>query len=341
VNVPSVSTKSSSPVEPQEKNNIAQSIVAKKNTEQRKTIQRKIEIYYIPSTEFVYMKNFYVLGVIAFSIFFFACEEEVIPIPLPPSQPVANMPAEEEPMPQVPAEKPSEPAKTVKVQTKESAKVPAKEPAKTVAYSMYSGDVDQLSTGRYIIQVAIFPVEASAKKLIKKLAENGIKAYSARVDNPSPEKGMIGIYYRVRIGFFDARTSAEAYAKTRLEPIGYAWWVDRSKNDNIGSNAIVAQEPEPFVVERIPEQAPKQMSEQERKDAERAAAIAAAKEEYKAIAKAANATAAKQPSAPKAATQPALKATTPPAKTSAPAKNSATKEAQIDSRGRVKMKSKR
>jgi len=230
------------------------------------------------------MKKFFVLIAIAFSILFFACEDETIPIPLPPSQPAANAPAEEGAASQAPAEKPSEPAKTAK----ESAKTPAKEIAKTTVSSVQNGDVEQSSTGRYVIQVSVLPVEASAKKLIKKLAENGIKAYSAKVQDPDPSKGVIGTYYRVRIGFFDGRSVAETFAKTRLEPIGYAWWIDKSKNDNIGCTMVVS-EPEPFFIEKIPEPEPKQISEQEKKDAERAAAIAAAKEEYKAIAKAATA----------------------------------------------------
>jgi hypothetical protein len=261
------------------------------------------------------MKNFFVL--IAFSIFFFACEDEIVPIPLPPSQSVDNAQTEEKAEVQAPAEKPSEPAKPIKTPAKEPIKAPAKESAKTIVYSAQSDDIEQLSSGRYVIQVAVFPIEASAKKLIKKLAENGIKAYNAKVQDPDPKKGVIGTYYRVRVGFFDGRTSAETFAKTRLESIGYAWWIDRSKNDNIGST--VAPEPEPFVVERIPEQEPKQMSEQEKKEAERAAAIAAAKEEYKAIAKAA--TAIPPPKIPAKAT---------------PEKESAVK----DSRVKVKMKKK-
>ncbi|MCL1957082.1 MAG: SPOR domain-containing protein [Fibromonadales bacterium] len=315
------------------------------------------------------MKKLFVFSMLAFSMFFFACEEEVIPIPLPPPAQAAGNeaapPAEEKAEPQVVAEKPSEPpAKPVKSSVKEA---PIKEPAaKAVTY--FSGDAEQLSKGRYVIQISIFPMESSARKLIKKLADNGIKAYNAKVDNPDPEKGMIGTYNRVRIGFFDAKPSAEAFAKSRLEPLGYSWWVDRSRNDNIGK--LTYSEPEPvFEVERLEQ--PKKMSEQERRDAERAAAIAAAKEEYKAIAKAANASVSNaavpppkipaksepQPPvikapAPKAAAAPAPKAA--PATKAAPASKNAPpatskssksknpeKEAEIDSRGRVKMKSRR
>jgi len=243
------------------------------------------------------MKSFYVLIAIAFSVFFFACEEEVIPVPLPPpSQTAANEPAptpapvEQKVEAPVAAEKPSEPVKVAK------APPPVKEPARTVTY-YGSDDMEQLSKGRYIIQVGIFPAEASAKRLIKKLANDGIKAYNAKVENPDPDKGMIGIYNRVRIGFFDVKSSAEAFAKARLEPLGYAWWVDRSKNDNIGK--IATYEPEEPPKQQTPkQQAPKQMSEQEKREAERAAAIAAAKEEYKAIAKAATASSAKPAAKP-------------------------------------------
>jgi len=312
------------------------------------------------------MNKFFVLSAIVFSIFFFACEDDTIPIPLPPSQPSANAPGEEnteKAESQASAGKSSEPAKTAKSSAKEKPPAKAKEaPApKTVAY--FDGDAEQLKTGRYIIQVGIFPTEASAKRVIKKLAENGIKAYNAKVDNPDPEKGMIGTYNRVRVGFFDAKPAAEAFAKTKLEPLGYAWWIDRSKNDNIGKVAYYS-EPEPvFEVERIQEQ-PKQMSAQERREAEKAAAIAAAKEEYRAIAKAANASvsipppsvpakapkAAPPPPAPQApppklaapkAPPPAAKAAPPPpAAAKAPAPAASAKEAEIDNRGKVKMKKK-
>ena len=300
------------------------------------------------------MNKFFVLSTIVFSIFFFACEDDTIPIPLPPSQPSADAPGGEN------TEKSSEPAKVAKSSAKEKPPAKAKEaPApKTV---VFDGDAEQLKTGRYIIQVGIFPTEASARKIIKKLAESGIKAYNAKVDNPDPEKGMIGTYNRVRIGFFAARNAAESFAKTRLEPLGYSWWIDRSKNDNVGKLAYSESEPV-FEVERI--ERPKQMSEQERRDAERAAAIAAAKEEYRAIAKAANASvtipppsippkaskAAPPPPAPKApppklaapkASPPTSKAAPPPV-TKAPAPEEQTaKEAEIDNRGKVKMKRKK
>jgi len=286
------------------------------------------------------MKKLSVLIMLAFSMLFLACEDDVVPIPLPPpAQVVGNEsapppPAEEkaETKPAAAAEKPSEPAKAAKAAAKEAPPVkvakeppPQKEPAKPAAY--FSGDAEQLKTGRYIVQVGIYPTEASARKVIKKLSDDGIKAYNAKVDNPDPEKGMIGTYNRVRIGFFDAKSTAEAFAKSRLEPMGYRWWVDRSRNDNIGK--IMDSESEPFVVEKRPV-APKQMSEQERKDAERAAAIAAAKEEYKAIAKAANASVNSAP------------ALTPP---KIPAKNNppppVIKDTDTESRVRVKAKSKR
>jgi len=299
------------------------------------------------------MKNVSVLTAIALSTLFFACEEESIPVPLPPpSQTAGNEPAPAEekrveaPPPSV-AEKPSEPVKAVK------APPPAKEPARTITY-YGSDDTEQLSKGRYIIQVGIFPTEASARKLIKKLANDGIKAYNARVENPDPDKGMFGTYNRVRIGFFEARSNAEAFAKARLEPLGYKWWIDKGRNDNVGK--IVSYEPEEQPTQQAPKKTPEQMTEQEKREA----AIAAAKEEYKAIAKAANAAVSGKaippptvpPKAPKAPPPPPAKAPppklAPPPPESVESKNTdkaaaklkkiKKKEAEVDSRGRVKMK---
>jgi len=282
------------------------------------------------------MKKLAVLVMVAFSMFFLACEEDVIPIPLPPpAQAVGNESAppveENAPQQQAAAEKPSEPAKPAKTAppVKEAPVKALKEPPPPkdpprVAY--YSGDAEQLSRGRYVIQVSIVPTEASARRIIKKLSDDGIKAYNAKVDHPDPEKGMIGTYNRVRIGFFDAKPAAEAFAKSRLEPLGYRWWVDRSRNDNIGK--LTDSGSEPFV-EKRPEKTPKQMTEQERKDAERAAAIAAAKEEYKAIAKAANATVNSAPALPPP--QIPAKANPPPPVIKTPA----------ETQGKVKAKSKR
>ncbi len=285
------------------------------------------------------MKKLFVFSMLAFSMFFLACEEDVIPIPLPPpAQAVTNEPApsaegKSEPQ-QVLVEKPSEPAKPAKAQKEAPAKVvkeppPPKDPPRTPAF--YSGDAEQLKTGRYIIQVGIYPTEASAKKIIKKLSDEGIKAYNAKVDNPDPEKGMIGTYNRVRIGFFNVKPAAEAFAKSKLEPLGYRWWVDRGRNDNIGKYSE-SETSEPFVAKKATEQTSKQMTEQERKDAERAAAIAAAKEEYKAIAKAANATVNAAPVLPPPKIP--AKANPPPPVIKPVAK-------ETDSHGRVKMKSQR
>jgi len=121
-------------------------------------------------------------------------------------------------------------------------------------------DMEQPSKGIYVIQVSVSPAEASARKIIQKLADDGIKAYSAKVENPDPDKGMIGVYYRVRIGFFDKRASAEEFAKARLEPLGYQWWIDRSKNDNIGK--VVKKIPEQALEQQKPEQQPELEPEQ-------------------------------------------------------------------------------
>ena len=85
--------------------------------------------------------------------------------------------------------------------------------------------VSQLDIGKFTIQIKAFPDEDSAKTLVNKMAENNINSYYVKKDNPN-------VMYRVRVGYFNSRADATAFAKARLEPIGYEFWVDESKNDN-------------------------------------------------------------------------------------------------------------
>jgi hypothetical protein len=186
------------------------------------------------------------LTVVVFSIFFFACEEEVIPIQLSPPPPLAQgendsvLSKQNEAMGGVP----SVPETVTAPSKAKSTPVPAaKQKAKPAPVAQSIEDSDQLSSGRYTIQIAIFPSEVSARALVKKMSGSGIKAYYARVDSPAK---LLGLYYRVRVGFFNGRADAEIFAKTRLEPLGYAWWIDRRMNDNLGSvSSILHKESAP------------------------------------------------------------------------------------------------
>jgi hypothetical protein len=100
-----------------------------------------------------------------------------------------------------------------------------------------SEDTDQLKYGRYTIQIGVSTNESFAKSLVKKMADNGIKAYYVKVNNPD---NLYGLYHRVRIGYFSAKSAAEGFARNRLEPLGYAWWVDYSRNDAVGNSDAVA-----------------------------------------------------------------------------------------------------
>lgn len=190
------------------------------------------------------MKKNFLIVAIAFSVLFFACEEEAIPIPLPPPLPfgqteddsaLLKLDETADSIVTAPASKkeakPASKKEAKPAPKKETKPVPKKE-AKPASILYDTEDSEQLSSGRYTIQIAVFPSEASAKALVKKMAKNGIKAYYAHVDNPAQ---LLGLYYRVRVGFFNGRIEAEKFAKTKLEPIGYAWWVDKRKNDNLGS----------------------------------------------------------------------------------------------------------
>ncbi len=92
--------------------------------------------------------------------------------------------------------------------------------------------VEPGSEGSVTIQVSIQPSKRSANAILKKLEEKGIKGYLAQVENPGE---LEGTYYRVRIGYFKKLEDAKAFGKNRLEPMGFAWWIDNKSNDAVGS----------------------------------------------------------------------------------------------------------
>ena len=190
------------------------------------------------------MKKMFVLSaVVASSVFFLACEEEAIPVPLPPPPPSGQftdelpaLPPPDNTMPETakqaaPAAPPPAPA----AKTVATPPPPASSPTFATAVSEVALGAEQSKSGRYTIQVAVFPSEVSAKKLVKKMSNNGIKSYYAKVNNPAQ---LLGTYYRVRVGYFSGKTVAENFAKSRLEPLGYAWYVDGSRNDTVGNPAV-------------------------------------------------------------------------------------------------------
>ena len=95
-----------------------------------------------------------------------------------------------------------------------------------------SGSVQPLSSGDFVIQVSIQSSKKAADGIVRKLAESGIKAYIAEVENPGE---LEGTYYRIRVGYFESSANAQEYGKQVLSPLNYAWWVDMSKNDDVGN----------------------------------------------------------------------------------------------------------
>jgi hypothetical protein len=188
----------------------------------------------------------FLIIVIVFSVFFFACEEEGIPIPLPPPLPLEqddstllkqNGTVDKATAAKKTAAKSKEkpaPAAKKEVAKKETAKKETKS-APILCSAPCDTDSEQLSSGRYTIQIAVYPSESSARSLVRRMSGNGIRAYYAQVDNPAQ---LLGLYYRVRVGYFNGIAEAENFAKARLEPLGYAWWVDKRKNDKLGSASV-------------------------------------------------------------------------------------------------------
>lgn len=89
--------------------------------------------------------------------------------------------------------------------------------------------------GRYVVQVRVFETRVHADALVSKLSAAGFPAYVAVVENPTPD--LPGTYYRVRIGSFDSREEAQAFAEGSLKPQGYDSWVDTKANDHMGTGS--------------------------------------------------------------------------------------------------------
>ena len=179
----------------------------------------------------------FLIVVVAFSVLFFACDKgEGIEFPMPRPLPTAQNGDDSTLLKQNEAvDKATASKKTAAKKETKSAPKQAAKPAPIPCTVPCDTDSEQLSSGRYTIQIAVFPSESSAKSLVKRMSGNGIKAYYAQVDNPAK---LLGSYYRVRVGYFNGRAEAENFAQTRLEPLGYAWWVDKRKNDNSGSTSV-------------------------------------------------------------------------------------------------------
>ena len=95
-----------------------------------------------------------------------------------------------------------------------------------------TGNVQPLDKGDFVVQVSIQSSKKAADGIVKKLAENNVKAYIAEVENPGE---LEGTYYRIRVGYFESSAAAQEYGKQVLSPLNYAWWVDMSKNDDVGN----------------------------------------------------------------------------------------------------------
>jgi len=94
-----------------------------------------------------------------------------------------------------------------------------------------SSNIEQGSSGPFVIQVSIQPSRRAANSVVSKLSDQGIKAYVAEVENPGE---LEGTFYRVRVGYFSTIANAQQFGKEVLAPQGYAGWVDNRKNDRIG-----------------------------------------------------------------------------------------------------------
>lgn len=117
----------------------------------------------------------------------------------------------------------------VPTETKAAKKVvsPKNEASSTTSsYENFSSD------GNYVVQISCVKAGSLADKLVKTLKAKGYPAYSTTVESPTPM--LSGTYYRVRVGGFDAISSARQFAEANLVGAGYEYWIDNKANDNVG-----------------------------------------------------------------------------------------------------------
>ncbi len=190
------------------------------------------------------MKSFSALSLSSIALacsLFMACNEEEDLVPqMEPAKPMAQAPAPKAAEP-APAEKTAPVEKAVEadepqlvpIQSLSASKDNAvKEEAPAAATAPIANGDGQLDKGDYVIQVSIQASKKAADAIVKKLAENNVKAYVASVENPGE---LEGTYYRIRVGYFASSADAQAYGKQTLSPLNYAWWVDKTKNDEVGN----------------------------------------------------------------------------------------------------------
>ena len=175
-------------------------------------------------------KSFLPLTAIALaSTLFVACndEEEIVP-KMEPAKPAVQAPA-----PKAEDQSKADEPELVPIQSLSgNTEASANEAPKTESAPEPTGSVQQLDKGDFVVQVSIQSSKKAANGIVKKLAENNVKAYIAEVENPGE---LEGTYYRIRVGYFESNAAAQEYGKQVLSPLNFAWWVDMSKNDDVGN----------------------------------------------------------------------------------------------------------
>lgn len=164
------------------------------------------------------------LGIAIFAAFFAGCESE------------------DDAIPEIVPTKKVETVKEKEVTAQASDSMPELQPIQSLSANSsttpetFTTGTNQIvepgTEGSVTIQVSIQPSKRGANATLKKLGEKGIRAYLAQVENPGE---LEGTYYRVRVGYFKKIEDAKSFGKNKLEPLGFAWWIDNKANDAVGS----------------------------------------------------------------------------------------------------------
>jgi cell division septation protein DedD len=86
-------------------------------------------------------------------------------------------------------------------------------------------------SGDYVLQAGVSDSKVLADILVNKIKRLGYEAYIVQVNDPAQ---LVGTYYRVRVGFFHTVTDARLFGHNVLKPESIGFWIDNSKNDNLG-----------------------------------------------------------------------------------------------------------
>jgi hypothetical protein len=129
------------------------------------------------------------------------------------------------------SEDPFQDMETLNTATQQANKIAAAE-APTTRLELSNNIPKPRQNGDYVLQAGVSDSKVLADILVNKIERLGYEAYIIKITDPAQ---LVGIFYRVRVGFFNTVTDARLFGHNVLKPEGIGFWIDNSKNDNLGT----------------------------------------------------------------------------------------------------------